>query len=597
MRVKIKRAERSVLPVLGVLVIAWGISLLLVKPNGNFPLNDDWLYGRTVQELASTGKLVKPSLAAVSVVFQALWGGGFAALFGFSFSILRLSNLILHLVAVLAVASLVFRFTERKEVAAFAGLTLLVSPLALSSAFSFMPESSLLAMVALTLLALFEWEGSPRTSDSCVSRETKTVGKKSGSRRLSTGFGLFLFSVGAYLVHPVAIILPLWVMVRLLRKGGEKSLGRLWPGLALLGVVPFLFWYMGGSSDGSMTGFWLSQGFALDSPLRLFSRLPSSLIYLGFFLLPVGITGFSPRRAKIPALFFLWTWGQGMWVGGLSPIPLPSLENILTQSGLGFIGIQGSPPEFGTYFWILVSGLSLISILGLLGRFTENFRLPVWIVLLVALFPWAGRFVLGPSLARAAIWGVGGLFVWGVGLWPLIRDRGYGVFAGAWLVLLLALPPFYDRYMVPLLPLFLVVSVTATRKPSRFSWILLVFVSLFSIITVHDYLAWNRARWEVLRDLTAEQDLPPSEIDGGYEWAGWHYSWSGVPRKLPPEDPSLPWWINMWAPQIKPEYIVSLSRIPGTVVEEIRMCPTIDKRWRIFLLRRDSLVTDQADSS
>ncbi len=40
----------------------------------------------------------------------------------------------------------------------------------------------------------------------------------------------------------------------------------------------------------------------------------------------------------------------------------------------------------------------------------------------------------------------------------------------------------------------------------------------------HDYLAWNRARWEALRDLTQIRKIPINKIDGGFEFNRWQSS-------------------------------------------------------------------------
>ena len=45
--------------------------------------------------------------------------------------------------------------------------------------------------------------------------------------------------------------------------------------------------------------------------------------------------------------------------------------------------------------------------------------------------------------------------------------------------------------------------------------------AFFSVAGTHDYLAWNRARWEGLRSFEA-QNIPADRIDGGFEFNYWH---------------------------------------------------------------------------
>jgi len=56
----------------------------------------------------------------------------------------------------------------------------------------------------------------------------------------------------------------------------------------------------------------------------------------------------------------------------------------------------------------------------------------------------------------------------------------------------------------------------------------IVAVISFAILAVlslggtHDYLAWNRARWDALNYLTTEMKVSPANIDGGFEFNGWN---------------------------------------------------------------------------
>jgi hypothetical protein len=49
----------------------------------------------------------------------------------------------------------------------------------------------------------------------------------------------------------------------------------------------------------------------------------------------------------------------------------------------------------------------------------------------------------------------------------------------------------------------------------------LVLFGLFSLGLLHDWLAWNSARWAVGRRALA-RGVAAQEIDGGFEWNSWH---------------------------------------------------------------------------
>jgi hypothetical protein len=125
------------------------------------------------------------------------------------------------------------------------------------------------------------------------------------------------------------------------------------------------------------------------------------------------------------------------------------------------------------------------------------------------------------------------------------------VVAVLYLALLIA-AGFFDRYLILLVPLALVLGASGTahegarRGPFSVGLGLAALYAVFSVAATHDYFAWNRARWTALHDLERE-GVPASAIDGGYEW-------NGVFRY----DPTAPWW---WAGE--EEYVVAFGSAPG----------------------------------
>ena len=43
-----------------------------------------------------------------------------------------------------------------------------------------------------------------------------------------------------------------------------------------------------------------------------------------------------------------------------------------------------------------------------------------------------------------------------------------------------------------------------------------------AVAATHDYLAWNRVRWNALQELTREAKVPFDRIQGGFEFYGWY---------------------------------------------------------------------------
>ena len=89
-----------------------------------------------------------------------------------------------------------------------------------------------------------------------------------------------------------------------------------------------------------------------------------------------------------------------------------------------------------------------------------------------------------------------------------------------------------DRYVIPFLPLLMILITSpaksipfhlhVNRLCSFFVAVLLLVYGIFSVAATHDYLSWNRSRWEALRYLTEDAHISSNNIDGGFEFNGWH---------------------------------------------------------------------------
>ena len=90
----------------------------------------------------------------------------------------------------------------------------------------------------------------------------------------------------------------------------------------------------------------------------------------------------------------------------------------------------------------------------------------------------------------------------------------------------------------------------------------------FTLAATHDYLSWNRVRWQALHHLMQEDQISPSHIDGGFEFNGWYLydddydDWKYEPDKS--------WyWVD------NDDYVVSFNPLTG--YEEVKRYTF--KRW------------------
>jgi len=132
--------------------------------------------------------------------------------------------------------------------------------------------------------------------------------------------------------------------------------------------------------------------------------------------------------------------------------------------------------------------------------------------------------------------------------------------------------PYFDRYLLPLVPIVLgglALRGFATEPVGRgaravvTAWLVAGF--LLSVAGTHDYLAWNRARWNALEGLVRERGASLSSIDGGFEWNGWHrYD----PKYFVRPDKSW-WWVE------DDRYLAAFGPLEGR--EVVRRAPFA--RW------------------
>jgi len=104
----------------------------------------------------------------------------------------------------------------------------------------------------------------------------------------------------------------------------------------------------------------------------------------------------------------------------------------------------------------------------------------------------------------------------------------------------------FDRYMVLYLPLLLVPASLALHqhppaKPAVMAALATTLLyAVFSVSAVHDYMAWNRTRWQAIRYLTNNLGVPAERLDGGFEFNGvstYSEDYIRTPGKSP-------WWVQ-----------------------------------------------------
>src|SRR4051794_27203161 len=126
------------------ITLIWAIMSVLTNPIGDFPLNDDWIYGGVVKSMLSgdgfrvPGAVRGPTIA--NLFTQAAWGVLFTLPGGFSYTALRVSTLVLGALGLGFFFALLREIGIRRAVAVAVTLTLAVNVLFVDLANSFMTD-------------------------------------------------------------------------------------------------------------------------------------------------------------------------------------------------------------------------------------------------------------------------------------------------------------------------------------------------------------------------------------------------------------------------------------------------------------------------
>ncbi len=535
------RPKKFLMTLIILLSILWVISIFLINPAGEFPLNDDWSYAKSVMTFLQTGHLHLTGWTSMPLIGQAFWGMLFCIPFGFSFLALRISSLVLGWVGILAAYGLL-KETGAGEGMAFLGALLLAfNPLYLQQSFTFMTD---VPFTAVILLSLYFYARGFR---------------KNRERDLILGAVLAGF---ACLIRQLGVVVPLAFGAVLLLKYGlkKKPLQKILLHLGI-SIGPLILFQIGlqlgpgfparYSAASERLARSMANGLVHYIKLVL-QRSSGELIYAGLFvvLFLAAAALLSKevfrRRDLILFAFSLLLMAAAMtfvWNNRLMPL----LRNVFFDIGLGpphlrDVYVLGLPnwPHAPTGFWFLLTMLGAVCAAGVLY------------VLLTA-----GRKILEDLKNRKRL------------------DENlvltFVVFVLYSVVIVLI--GYYDRYLIVFPAVLMAVTcrlIPPAAKGKRFPWgwmglfVLLIYGS-FSVAATHDYLSWNRARWKALNHLTEKMKIPPRLIDGGFEFNGWNlYNPDYVQKK----DKSY-WWID------DDKYVISFGQMVG--YKEIQRVAF--KRW------------------
>ncbi len=488
---------------------------LLISPIGEFPLNDDWIYAKTVQHLLQTGQYHAHPYLNATLIVQTYWGALFCKLFGFSFTSLRFSTLILGGLNAWGVARCGLALGLSRSWSLLCATVMMTNPILLGLSYSFMTDVPYLTLSTLSGL--------------CFLRTLQ---------RLSPGLIFFgsLLGVAAFFVRQFGVLVPVAFALTLgILKFRQYLYPRViaWLALAIPWIVAIL------------TYFGFAQIIQSETPIlessqdRLWVILmdglrygPVSLSYIGLFLLPLGIgRGWQLWRGHERWHRRQWLICSGFCGGSLMLFCLPQVLYGFSQMGShpGSLWLHQYPYRMPLlpFGMLLDFGLGHVQLPNPIPQPAVQIYDGWWIVTLLALGIGGILFTRACEQIRL-----------GFRQAPSIPQgfsarQGQELFLWIWggLSLLLLFNPWRiyitDRYLLIAFTPFLLLMVSEMRQVCqrgalRWAAVCTGGILVVSLMLLQDYMAWNRAASAAQHRLMSTYHVPSTAIAGVDPLNGWY---------------------------------------------------------------------------
>jgi len=479
----------------------------LIDPLINQPFHDYWTYAWSVDHFLKTGLLQVLDWSIHYPFAQVLWASLFALPFGFSFSLLKLSTVVLAWLGALAVYGTLRELGRNQGDSLVATLILVVNPVFFVLSFSFMTD---VPFISIANIAFFFF--------------VRGFCRKTLSQ-VWLGCGL---AICAFFTRQFAVAIPASVLLYILFTPAYRSWKYIFPPIATILIfclVPIVFsMFLGLTSQYTartwLIDLWLQYyNLVLTGMLRVF-------IHIGLALAPLGPMAFAYSGSR-----------KLLWASGGILLLLTGLSEWLSS---------GMPEPLDGMWSLRTFGKGR----ALLHRAAELNVLPSW---------------LNYPLFAVAI--VASSAIFGKVLEGSRKENGKPISLFAWyalihFVLMIALRLFdawgSDRYSLVLLPpLIMIISSGRVKHSVSIAGIVVLF-------TVSMLLTWNetqtsRYTYEALMWLR-QKNIPIASIDAGYVLNGWNlYAHPENLRAGADRRRDVPFVTS----KEKQPYVIASSPIPG----------------------------------
>jgi hypothetical protein len=137
---------------LTVVLVLFLAAAAIVNPFREMPYDDDWAFSETVKHFLDTGQYRLNEWLAPNMPFQTMWGALFCLPFGYSFSALRISTIVLSVIGLVAFRALALEHGLSRCAANLLTLCLASSPLVFKLTLTYLSDVPFLAMTIVAVL-------------------------------------------------------------------------------------------------------------------------------------------------------------------------------------------------------------------------------------------------------------------------------------------------------------------------------------------------------------------------------------------------------------------------------------------------------------
>lgn len=465
------------------------MSEVIVNPLGNFPLNDDWTYGKTVLDYFLHSRYhIGTSSSTLWAHF--VWGLLFTKIFGFSFLILRISTLISSVVGLYFFFKLILKITKNESVALFAGLILLFNPIYFNLSNTYMTDVNFNTLFICCVYLAYSFFTTKKPIYFIL---------------------FFLLALALVMVRQFGVIVPLSFAFSCLFFNSRR-----WQyvvaGITLTAAIFLVFksyenflqtsnsadagYPFSGKVATSLAALWDKIAVAFKTRILLI------MLYVVFFSSPFLAIYIFPLVKQINRWLFILV----LMVSGMAGFLI--FEDVNFPLGNIFANMQVGAETFYENLNPLVRdpqghtyNETFSEIVHWLKVLAAGLFIAIIVLMLIFLITKRKRITINPLAVS------------------------FSAILVSYVFLLLVSDMYFDRYHLPLITLVLFgfsgFSSQLDAKP-RLAWFIIIPLFYVSVFGTKDYFTLNTKRWEAYNYLRFNKKVANKKINAGYEVNLWN---------------------------------------------------------------------------